>query len=316
MGRILYISHDIAEPRGGIGVIYDHVATLRAHGFEAYIVHGAKGFRYPFGPAEVPILDASVRLLDTDTVVVPEDHMPAIHGFRNVTCKKILFCQNHYFFFNGLNRGEAWADFGFSDYLCVSEPIQQAMLKWFGVTANIIRPFIDANYFSGKHQAPSPVITVACMPRKGADHLRLVAGLVATRKLAKTPPFAWAVIDNLPRDQVAMRLRESHIYLSTSVREGLGLPPLEAMAAGCLVVGFTGNGGLDYATDSNGIWVQDEDSWALADSLLATIVGLGDPDTSPMLEAKRLAGQKTASAYNRSRFEHDLVAYWTARSRD
>jgi Glycosyl transferases group 1 len=313
MGRILYICHDISAPRGGIGVIYDHVATLQANGFEAYIVHETKGFRYPFGPADIPILYTSgdgLSILESDTVVVPGDHMRAIHAFRNISCKKILFCQGHFSFFEGLNPGETWADFGFSDYLCVSEPTKQAMLKWFGVRASIVRPAIDDSYFTEKPLAPASVVSVACMPRRGADHLRLVAGLASTRAFAKSPPISWVVIDNLPRSEVPMRLREAHIYLSTSAREGLGLPPLEAMAAGCLVVGFTGGGGLDFATASNGIWVPDDDPWAMADSLLAAAIGLGDPNTSSILEAKRLAAQQTALVYRRSRFEYDLKTFW------
>ena len=36
MSRILYISHDVSQPRGGVGVLYDHVAALRDHGFDAF----------------------------------------------------------------------------------------------------------------------------------------------------------------------------------------------------------------------------------------------------------------------------------------
>jgi hypothetical protein len=312
MGRILYICHDIDAPRGGIGVLYDHVATLRAHGFDAYIVHSTKDFRYPFAPTGTPVLDASagMRFLPTDTVVVPEDHTVAIHAFRNSACKKILFCQGHHNFFIGLEPGEAWANFGFSDYLCVSKPIQQAMQKWFGVMAHIIKPAINDIFFAEKPLAPAPTISVAYMPRKGAPHIRLVNGLARTSVFAQSPPIAWVEIDNLNRDQVAMRLHNAHVFLSTNSCEGLGLPPLEAMASGCLVVGFKGGGGNAYATDANGIWVPDDNPWALADALLTATMGLNDPDAGPKLEAKRLAGQKTALAYKRSEFEHDLVTFW------
>jgi len=112
-------------------------------------------------------------------------------------------------------------------------------------------------------------------------------------------------------DQVAKRLRDAHVYVSTGVREGLGLPPLEAMAAGCLVVGFAGGGGLDYARADNGVWVPDEDAWALADTLARTLAALLDPDTAAPLEAKRHAGRVTAQRYTRAEFERNLVAFWT-----
>ena len=45
---------------------------------------------------------------------------------------------------------------------------------------------------------------------------------------------------------VARLLRRSHIFLATGFPEGCPLPPLEAMASGCLPVGFSGFGGWDY----------------------------------------------------------------------
>jgi len=108
------------------------------------------------------------------------------------------------------------------------------------------------------------------------------------------------------------RLRDAHIYVSTSVAEGLGLPPLEAMAAGCLVVGFTGGGGLDYATADNGVWVPDQDPWALAEALRETIASLNDANAVASLDAKRRAGRATADNYTRPRFERELISFWSA----
>src|SRR4029434_5162841 len=97
MNRILYYSHDIKEPRGGISVLYEHVEVLRRNGFDAFIVHTTPNFRYPFVPPDVPVLDASagVGLSHDDILVMPEDHRTAITSCRNTRCKKVLFCQNH-----------------------------------------------------------------------------------------------------------------------------------------------------------------------------------------------------------------------------
>jgi glycosyltransferase involved in cell wall biosynthesis len=45
---------------------------------------------------------------------------------------------------------------------------------------------------------------------------------------------------------VAKLLAGAQIFLSTGFPEGYSLPPLEAMAAGCLVTGFSGFGGFEY----------------------------------------------------------------------
>ena len=314
MDRILYFSHDIKEPRGGIGVLYDHVAVLRRNGFDAFIVHTTPGFRYPFGPADVPVVDASSALSISreDILVIPEDHAGAMRSCRAARCPKVLFCQNHFFVFDGLAPGETWTDFGFSGYLCVSTPIRQAMRRWFGVEASVVRPGVDPVFFAQTARPAASPVVIACMPRKGRNTLRLVRGLLTADGFARTAGLSWLEIDGLPRDEVAARLRTSHLYVSTGRFEGLGLPPLEAMAAGCLVVGFAGGGGLDYASPENGVWVQDDDPWALAQALEATVAGLHDPKLRPSLMTRCAAGHATALTYSRARFERELIAYWTA----
>jgi glycosyltransferase involved in cell wall biosynthesis len=310
MSRIFYISHDATTPRGGVTVLYDHVAALREHGLEAFVVHGTPGFRYPFARKDVPVLDSSAQgaLSASDVLVVPEDHPSAVRTCRDLPCRKVLICQNHYYAFISLKPGETWRDFGFSAYLCVSSPIQQALKKWFGVNASVVRPALDSAFFGDAFKPLARPISVACMPRKGLHHLRLVQALLA----AVGSKLSWLEIDGLPKEQVAARLRDAHIYVSTSAAEGLGLPPLEAMAVGCLVVGFAGGGGLDYATADNGVWVPDQDPWALAEALRETIASLDDADAVALFDAKRRAGRATAENYTRARFERDLMAFWSA----
>ncbi len=314
MKRILYFSHDISVPRGGIGELYEHVAVLRRHGFDAFIVHSAPKFRYPFGPPDVPVLAASTGLSVSrdDILVIPEDHKIALGSCRDTPCKKVLFCQNHFYIFDGLAPGETWKDFGFSGYLCVSNPIQQAMRKWFGVDADVVRPGVDPVFFDEvPARADSPII-IACMPRKGRDTLSLVQGLLAADGFTRAAGLSWIEIDGVSREQVAAHLRKSHIFVSTGRFDGLGLPPLEAMGAQCIVVGFAGGGGLDYASHENGVWVTDDDPWALAAALRQTVADLSDPNARPALIAKCTAGHATALKYNRAQFERDLILYWTA----
>jgi len=305
--RIYYVSHDVARPSGGVGVLHEHLRTLRRHGFDALIAQGQRGFRYPFFADQVPVVHAEdIALDDDDFLVVPEDHAGAIRGCATLRGSKVLFCQNHFYVFQGLPEGTTWAQAGFTVFLCVSEPIQRALHEWFGVDAHIVRPAIDAQFFNTEPRPVVGEIIVACMPRKGAAHLQLVRRLLESPMRRTVPNLTWAPIDGLKRDQVAARLRTAHLFISTSVREGLGLPPLEAMAAGCLVVGFTGGGGLDYATDENGIWVPDEDPWALAEA----VKDVADALAAGSLAEMRAAGQKTAATYSQAAFEAHLLAFW------
>ena len=53
--RYLFLCPDEAKPSGGIAVIYDSVATLRAAGYDAYILHNSPRFRYPGTSVDVPV---------------------------------------------------------------------------------------------------------------------------------------------------------------------------------------------------------------------------------------------------------------------
>ncbi|MFN0050359.1 MAG: glycosyltransferase, partial [Cytophagales bacterium] len=53
-------------------------------------------------------------------------------------------------------------------------------------------------------------------------------------------------IENKNESQVAQIMKESTFYLSFGYPEGLPLPPAEAMACGCVVIGYNGGGGEEY----------------------------------------------------------------------
>ena len=60
---------------------------------------------------------------------------------------------------------------------------------------------------------------------------------------AKGKPFTefeWMPLRELSEDEYARNLREASVYVSTNMQEGMNTSVLEAMACGCLVVGYSG----------------------------------------------------------------------------
>ena len=92
--------------------------------------------------------------------------------------------------------------------------------------------------------------------------------------------------------------------------EGLGLPPLEAMAAGCLVCGFAGEGTLDYARAENGVWAREGDIEGCVKSVQQALTITRQPDRHVAMVK---AGAATAAAYDLQRFAEGAVRYFTAR---
>jgi glycosyltransferase involved in cell wall biosynthesis len=84
---------------------------------------------------------------------------------------------------------------------------------------------------------------VAYMPRRGVDHAR------ACMRAAKHLDFD--AIDGEPEDEVARRLKRAGVFLATAVGEEFGLPALEAMAAGCVVLSVPVKGGTEFLHDGD-----------------------------------------------------------------
>jgi glycosyltransferase involved in cell wall biosynthesis len=131
--------------------------------------------------------------------------------------------------------------------------------------------------------------TVAVMPRKGSDALTAVGDVL--RNGERLVP-----IDGMPEAQVAATLKRADVFLAISPDEAFGLPPLEAMAAGCCVVGYSGRGGFEFMRHGETAWVVpngDTESLPLA---LRRV--LDDP---PRKEQLRRDGQRVAGYYTMER---------------
>src|SRR5882672_2072883 len=73
--------------------------------------------------------------------------------------------------------------------------------------------------------------------------------------------------------------------------------PLEAMASGCIVVGFHGYGGLEYATPENGFWFPSDHLEEVVDALARVIADL-EHGTAHLI-AMREAGMTSIGHYTR-----------------
>jgi len=72
--------------------------------------------------------------------------------------------------------------------------------------------------------------------------------------------------------EIADTMRKSDIYIFTSIWEGFGLPPLEAMACGCAVVASDAKGINEYARDGeNALFYPPENTNILEQKLLKVI---------------------------------------------
>ena len=310
--RIFYVN-DGLHTAGGQMINLEHVASLRRMGFDARFLilrnpaeaPGAFTPRFPPPHEGLPWQWTADDLTPEDYVVLPEMFGRGLKTLRDTSARKVIHNQNPYYTFGAFPDLGAVAAWGCRAIIAGSVFGAERLkaMGWRGPIAPV-RVFVDP-LFAQDPMAPRP-LQVAFMPRKRGFEARLVHGVLhSLRPDLKDVP--WAAVADMSRAQAAEVVRRSAVFLSLSYYEGLGLPPLEALAAGTLVVGYHGYGGLEYATAENGDWFEDERHVEIAQVLASRLDALKAGET---FEARRRAGAASAAAFSRERFEAELRAAW------
>lgn len=292
---------------GGQFVNLDHVAVLRELGYDAQllVVREDGTGPDPFPPGrEAPWVGSPGVLTASDIVVVGEMFGAGALAVRDAPARKVLHNQGPFYSFmafSDLGAVRAWG----AEAMILPSGFAAGMLRRMGWDrpAHVVRPALDPVF--AKASGPR-ALRVAAIPNRRPQEWRLMRGALRSLRpdLAAVP---WVEIKGQTRAGVADILAGSEIFLATGLMEGLGLPPLEAMAAGALVVGFHGDGGREYASEQNGDWFDDGRHLDVVDTLIRRIDQLKSGET---FEARRAAGRATAAAFNPDAFKAQLAAAW------
>lgn len=244
MARILYFCPDFPQPSGGTKTLYRHVYRLRQLGYEAAIVHQRRGFTLTWHGYTVPALwlEDRPRFGVEDTLVFPEVMLDYIRQTRNFGGRRVVFALSWALDYARLRPGERWQDFGISRVMAKS-PVVKHFLEWYmEIAVSLVDEFIDpARYF---RQPGSKQPQIAYLTRKDDTGTWLQA--VLNRKGGPLSTYQWLPLRNLEEDMYAHHLRDAAVYVTTTTQEAMNVSVLEAMACGCLVVGYSGVGGNAY----------------------------------------------------------------------
>ncbi|MDB5447270.1 MAG: hypothetical protein JWQ97_2587 [Phenylobacterium sp.] len=311
--RIFFLNEGLFVA-GGQQVNLDHVLRLRRLGYDAryWIIRAndpdAAAFRPQFPPgAEAPWQTARPELTAQDVLVVGEMFGAGALAARGTPARKIVHNQGPYLSFEAFIDMQAFRDWGAEAMVCPSEHAA-TMLRRMGWDRplHVVRPALDPVF------APDPSMArelqIAAVTTKRFHEIRLIRGVLRSLRPDLTA-VPWIGMSGVPRAEVARRMKRSEIFLATGEREGLGLPPLEALRTGALVAGFHGGGGRDYARAVNGDWFDDGQHIEIAEALIALIDRLRAGEG---FAARRAAGMATAESFSRAGFEAQLAAAWAS----
>jgi glycosyltransferase involved in cell wall biosynthesis len=307
--RIFVLSPDHDAPSGGIRRLYRHVDVLCRHGLAAFVLHHKPEFRCSWFPNTTSITGFGQALLTPDDyLVVPEVYGPGIDELAPGV-PKVIFNQNAYLTFAGFPVEGAGipAPYLHRDVVgvfAVSEDNASYLRYAFpGLTVHRLHYGIDPIFAPRWPKRKA----LAYMPRKHAEDIVQVFNILRYRKVFT----AWDLIalDSLLEAQVAELLSRCAVFLSFGYPEGCPLPPLEAMASGCVVVGYHGRGGREYFDPAFSYPIEAGDVVGFARAVEELIQQ--DRETPSLLEDQG----KRAAEFVRSRFspeleENDIVQRW------
>jgi glycosyltransferase involved in cell wall biosynthesis len=307
--RIFYFSKHFGYPLGGVRIAHHHVSLLRRNGFDARILL-IDDVRDRFFEDQDLVIEKLADYPDfraDDILVVPEPWPGYIRKAGESRARSLVFCQNHFNVFFGLGDALSYAEFGIDGVFCCSHVISNFLQDALGVSeAPVIRNAIDHTLFKPGRKRRQ----IAFMPRKMKIEGPFLKGLFRVRH-PRYRNVPWVRIERETEARVAELLSESEIFLALGRNEGFGLPPIEAMASGCVIAGFEADGGRDYATPKNGFWQSTEDNSAVVDGIAAALDQIDTEDGRRARQAMLQQGFKTAAQYSFASMEEDLLAFWT-----
>lgn len=301
---VYYLCPDYPHPSGGIRTIYRHVDILNAAGRDAAVLHHSDGYACRWFEHSTRILGApSVQLSSQDVLVVPEIYGPFLQELPREP-RLVVFNQNAYLSFEHVRSRSAISYDVFDAALTVSEDSAEFLRFAFpGLEVSIVDYAIDPDVFRPTSEVPAK--RLALMPRKRPEDARQILWLLGERLCG------WEVvpIENASESDTAALLRGSPLFLALGWREGFGLPPAEAMASGCYVVGFSGFGGRELFDPSFSKPVEDGDVLAAAREL-AELLSLYERQPGAVREAGLRAAGKVRERYSLGRQAEAVLAFY------
>lgn len=306
MKLIFYVGdHAAKRATGGLGMIVRFAQLCRAQGIPALLLGspdapGTLEFGLPpavfIGPADVQA---------GDVVLFPEPDRRPLRQF-GADVRKWILCQNHFYIFNQWETEPLWEEQGVDGVVCTSQAIERSVRAMFPSLAVAHVPcFVDLP----PPPPPDRTIDIAYMPRKLPREAGFIRGALG-RLYEEYRELRWHEIHGVSHDEALRQMSRASIFLSLGTLEGLGLPPLEAMAAGAVVVGFHGFGGAEYAHPGNGFWC---DAGGPEAAVHALAQALRLQRTRPAAFAGYVEqGYRTAHHYRRELTEAALQDFWRA----
>ena len=309
---IYYLAPHLSAPSGGVRNIYRHVDALNAAGIPAAVIHDRRGYRCRWFANDTRVHSPDqIALGPDDVLVVPECYGPGL-GALPAGIRTVIFNQGAYHTFDlipfeATGAGAPYTGIDrLAGLLTVSRDSADLLRFAFPeLTVHLARLVIDAAVFHPAPHEAKPRIAYLTHRRDGEREQLL--HMLRSRGVLD----GWELVPIAGRTEreTAEIMRSSAIFLSLSEREGFGLPPAEAMASGCYVIGYPGQGGREYFDPRYCAPIPDGDLLAFATAVAGACVGYR-ADPGALATLGRAASKAVLDRYSARGLAGDLLAFY------
>jgi glycosyltransferase involved in cell wall biosynthesis len=257
------------------------VELLRTAGIDAALWFRKPGYRLPWFETSAPILGGDqLELGADDLLVVPELYLlPGVDPAPGV--RKVIFNQNHFLTFWSWRDTDGYPGWDPApEVWAVSRESTDVLGRLHPeLPVHLVPNPIDTDLF---RPGPSRARQIAWMPRRRPLEAAVLERLLRNDK--RTDGVDLAVLAELSESQVVEALGRTSVFVALGISEGFGLPVAEALAAGCLVVGYPAGGGEELFEAPGTFRIDDARPHLLADRALELV---DVPADDPVREAAR-----------------------------
>jgi glycosyltransferase involved in cell wall biosynthesis len=335
-----FILPDVDRPVGGVNVLLQYIDILNAEGYRAAPLYRHAHYQYEYSTCAAPgfysrDLQTHVRRISgrrarlagllediksvgtprvnaplqrkaSDVYIIPEYVYPEFFEFFK-DARRILAVQGIFVFLRAFLRDTAHSTpvvEKFDTVLATSEASYRAVRCVTDTDCHTLKLSVEKPGLNYKQEKK---LQIAYMPRRRREEVEIV--ITALKNRADMADVTFVEIENISSEEVCAILRDSLMFLSFSYKEGFGLPPAEAMAAGCLVVGYTGVGGDEYFTKDVGFPINDSDVTTFIETV-ETVVTEHRADPKRLDAMRKKASKRILETYNAADARANLLSIW------
>ena len=244
----------------------------------------------------------SLKMNPEDILIIPEGFPNIMENTSQLPCRRVVMAQSWYYVLSGMKVGQKWQHFGIKDVISVSDGITEYLNTIMpGLNIKNYKQGIDRKLFNVPEKISDKAPMISYMPGRGPES-QMKTNTVIRTFYEFYPHYRWirfAPLQGLTKEQFAQQLKNSAIALYTDEVAGFGTLPLEAMASGTHVVGWTPFGSKEYVNEKNGFWAVNGDVFQLAE-----LIGMAlDRYFSGVLDSEEIQKEyeRTISEYTREK---------------